>query len=1036
MVLKGEMEPEPSELSYSDSSTLTATHGSSLTPWSSDSSNLAVNDVFVSDCSTMTAMEPSLWNQSLAGNPGGTKHESRKRRSMLDTSVYSEASTIQNTRAGVLISSKGQSSLNSSISSGSSIIKRTRAGLLVSPPVSNTSVRKGMRNSFRDTSLAERSLVDQRLDLVRSSAGTVSTPRETSRYNANTLQLEGAGSSSRNTSRVRVVSMAERSLVDQRLDLVRSSAGTVSTPRETSRYNANTLQLEGAGSSSRNTSRVRVVSMAERSLVDQRLDLVRSSAGTVSTPRETSRYNANTLQLEGAGSSSRNTSRVRVVSMAERSLVDQRLDLVRSSAGTVSTSRSRDHSPRRSPVDQRQKVVNSTPNRKQSQPIAEISFGDISVIRNDQDSNKFALEDMYERFNSTTILFEESDDDEDEEGEKPGDLGFDDTAPECVKQKQPNLRAINHNARVQGKEYRKADGTVVPARSIKPACKHLKCNEQFDQPAREMILKRFLELTLSGQNQLLSSYMDIDVTRHPQVVNSRRLFTRQYYLPSNGGRAKVCKLMFEATFDIGDKKSRIIADKKLAGLGIAADDLRKNNTCHKKIPEEHINFIKTHINSFPAYKSHYSSAKTEKLYLSCDLNIAKMYNLYIQKCKKQGLDAVHYNSYRLIFKQFKLSFRKPKMDTCNTCDKLAIRLKLAASETEAAKVQHEREEHQGKASAAYAEKKKDVAAAKGSPEIRTASFDLQKCLATPHLLCGTAFYSRQLWTLNLTIFSTCNGVNAAHCHMWDESLAKRGSQEIASCLLMDLCSMDEQIKLVTFYSDRCGGQNLNYVVCSTFLHFVEQCRSEGRDITIRHKFMTSGHSHMECDSIHASIEKAKKKCAVSIETPRDWAIFIGSINRKIPFNVIEMKQEEFRALKELKQVYKRPKKDSQGDKLCFKDICFFEFRSASPGLVHFKYAFDEDQYRCFRMAQEGASMATPGPIATEPLPLPSEKLEDLQKLLPFVTNKAYYETLLKSIVPKKRGRKPHNSVIDDFDGDLNDSVLFEHEQEEDDADVE
>lgn len=158
--------------------------------------------------------------------------------------------------------------------------------------------------------------------------------------------------------------------------------------------------------------------------------------------------------------------------------------------------------------------------------------------------------------------------------------------------------------------------------------------------------------------------------------------------------------------------------------------------------------------------------------------------------------------------------------------------------------------------------------AKRNEGVCTVSFDLQKCLPTPHLTCGQAFYSRQLYTLNFTIFQTHRGHNEAHCYLWDESKARRGAQEIGSCVLHYVQNLVEKahsdgvpIQQLNLYSDRCSGQNLNYVIVMTFIYLREWLKAKNYQVVITHNLMVSGHSHMEVDSVHAAIERSKKKYA-------------------------------------------------------------------------------------------------------------------------------------------------------------------------------
>lgn len=92
--------------------------------------------------------------------------------------------------------------------------------------------------------------------------------------------------------------------------------------------------------------------------------------------------------------------------------------------------------------------------------------------------------------------------------------------------------------------------------------------------------------------------------------------------------------------------------------------------------------IESHINSFPKRTSHYSRQKnTNKFYLSPELNIKKLYELYLEKYenemfqfysvkdKKSFKPKVTYDFFFRFFKaNFNLSFGTPRSDTCKVCD--------------------------------------------------------------------------------------------------------------------------------------------------------------------------------------------------------------------------------------------------------------------------------------------------------------------------------------------------------------------------------
>lgn len=175
--------------------------------------------------------------------------------------------------------------------------------------------------------------------------------------------------------------------------------------------------------------------------------------------------------------------------------------------------------------------------------------------------------------------------------------------------------------------------------------------------------------------------------------------------------------------------------------------------------------------------------------------------------------------YRKIFcENYNISFYKPKKDQCSLCTLFERRRQAGTIDDT---LQHEYDEHQKQKERAREEKSKDKDRAKADESIYVAAFDLQAVLTTPCSLVCELYYSRKLCCYNLTIYSL--GDKQVVCHVWDETRCKRGSCEIATCLMkntLSVCKMGT-VKEVVYFSDSCGGQNRNQYVTAS----CTRCRS-------------------------------------------------------------------------------------------------------------------------------------------------------------------------------------------------------------------
>lgn len=101
------------------------------------------------------------------------------------------------------------------------------------------------------------------------------------------------------------------------------------------------------------------------------------------------------------------------------------------------------------------------------------------------------------------------------------------------------------------------------------------------------------------------------------------------------------------------------------------------------------------------------------------------------------------------------------------------------------------------------------------------------------------FYTRKVNMNKLTIFEQPQP-HKGYCWAWSELNGKRGSSEIGTCLHKWFEGMNVEVKHITVFSDKCGGQNRIYQNIVAFFLYPVQITSID---VIEYKFSESGHSY-------------------------------------------------------------------------------------------------------------------------------------------------------------------------------------------------
>ena len=138
---------------------------------------------------------------------------------------------------------------------------------------------------------------------------------------------------------------------------------------------------------------------------------------------------------------------------------------------------------------------------------------------------------------------------------------------------------------------------------------------------------------------------------------------------------------FLATLDIGQRVVETALKYKDA-CGFPFQKIIKREPANKEAIAQ-MDKVRQHIESFPKMESHYCMKDSQVQYLSKDLNIHKLYELYTEECLKNKESPVNKHMYRKACNtDYKLSFFKPKKDGCGTCEQHKVG-KLSDEEYEA-----------------------------------------------------------------------------------------------------------------------------------------------------------------------------------------------------------------------------------------------------------------------------------------------------------------------------------------------------------------
>lgn len=539
-----------------------------------------------------------------------------------------------------------------------------------------------------------------------------------------------------------------------------------------------------------------------------------------------------------------------------------------------------------------------------------------------------------------------------------------------------------------GQEYVSTKGKNVAAKKMKDSCSEkcrLKCRSKITEEERKNIFDYYwrlgdIEQQRSFLNKCMSDYINPEY-RASKPGNNRSKNVR-YTFSIDERHIQVCKTFFKNTLAINNRIIFTTIKKRNVQGGINKDQRGKRKS-DKAIREDIKDDIRTHINSFPRVSSHYCRARTNKEYLDGSLNISIMYRLYVQDCvKKQKQYAKHWVYAQVLNNETNIGFHIPKKDQCSLCENYKN-----GSEESKKLIRQKFEDHLREKELSRQEKATDIE----NKNLQVYCYDLQAVLSTPCGDVNSFYYKRKLATYNFTLFDVKK--KKGYCYLWHEGVARRGANEIASCVYKFI-SLSSNENLV-FYSDNCTGQNKNKFIIGMYLYCIQSIE---KIKSISHKFLIVGHTQNEGDSMHAAIEKEKKRVLRSgpIYVPSQWSIVVASAKKQgTPYAVDEISTKDIIDFKTLsKKIGNNYNINTDKEKVNWKDIKIFRVEKEEPFTIQYKTSYGQESFKKIQVRkrrmrlQNSSNVLELTPAYRNPPTISLEKKKEFNGIV----RRKYYQT--------------------------------------------
>ena len=535
--------------------------------------------------------------------------------------------------------------------------------------------------------------------------------------------------------------------------------------------------------------------------------------------------------------------------------------------------------------------------------------------------------------------------------------------------------------RMSGKSYMGVHGNTYVSkqpRELGPRCccklsqkkNVLKCSEFNDDERQEIFNHFWEELTWDEKKLYVTSMVEMKSVKRrtgEDRDHSRRNTSLIFSFKRNGTKARVCKEFFLSTLNLGEwtlyswvrKGDESAGGCSIPRLKSVRESRNQSQVRNYFTPRRE--FAVNFLNSLPKMESHYCRSTSSKMYLEPTWQShSELYREYCSKATEAGIEPINRVTFVEIFNDLNLSLFSPKKDQCDIC---------CAHESGNYSTE-EYELHQCRKELARLEKQKDKVEKKN-----VFTMDLESVLLAPRLQASALYYKTKLCVHNFTIFDL--KTKQGTCFVWHEGEGGLSANEFCTIVckfVEDLATLEGDEVII--WSDGCTYQNRNATLANGLLSVAMK-----KKIIICQKFLVRGHTQMECDSMHSTIERRLRNCRVYV--PADYVgVFEDARISPAPYTVHYIDHTFFNNYSTL-NYYRSIRPGTKTGDPVVTDIVGLCYKP--DGTVLFKLSFDEEWAPLPEMRACRRKNATTGTDIVQTLygsslPIKTEKFLHLQQL--------------------------------------------------------